>query len=359
MQFFTPEHQACFRQAIPHLLDWYQQNKRSLPWREDPTPYHVWVSEIMLQQTRVEAVKHHYTRFLSRYPTLSALADADPEELAKYWEGLGYYSRMRNLQRCAKTVVSQYDGVLPQEYDALLKLPGIGSYTAGAISSIAYGRPYAAVDGNVLRVLSRVFANDAPIDEQKVKTDCFALLNAVMPHDPGAFNQSLMELGATVCLPNGTPDCEHCPIAFRCKAHAQQDELAYPVKKPKKARKIEQITYLLILTDEGFLLHKRPGTGLLASLWEYPNLPGHLHEHEVIRYLQSRGGAGFTLTPLPAKKHIFTHIEWQIAAWFVRLPHLPLTDNEVFAGEEQIRASYALPTAFDQYDRKALINEIK
>ncbi len=354
MLFLTEQNQSIIQSAIPQLLFWYRQNKRALPWRENPTPYHVWVSEIMLQQTRVEAVRDYYTRFLSRYPDIETLSDTDADELAKYWEGLGYYSRMRNLLRCAKTVVEQYDGRLPQEYDALLKLPGIGSYTAGAISSIAYGRPYAAVDGNVLRVLSRLFACDAPIDEPKSKNDCFTLLNAVMPSDPGAFNQSLMELGATVCLPNGMPLCESCPILEHCKAHANGNMLSYPVKKPKKKRRIESLTYLILKTPQGFWLHKRADTGLLAALWEYPNLPTKLSQAQVAEFLSTRGVSTAKINPLPEKKHIFTHIEWQITAYAIECDHLILFDNELFATEDEIRSFFALPSAFDKYDRNAL-----
>lgn len=354
MHFLNESNRLHIKALIPDLLCWYQKNARVLPWRKDPTPYHVWISEIMLQQTRVEAVKEYYSRFILRYPDVKTLADTDEDELAKYWEGLGYYTRMRNLLRCAKILNEQYDGILPDEYEKLLTLPGIGSYTAGAVSSIAYGKPYAAVDGNVLRVLSRILAFDAPIDEPKTKNDCFSLLNSVMPKEAGIFNQSLMELGATVCLPNGAPLCESCPVRIYCMAQEKNIQLDLPVKKPKKKRRIEDITFLIIKTSQGFLLHKRPLSGLLASLWEYPNFPGVLTKEQVSDELIKRGAAIQEIRKLADKKHIFTHIEWNITAYAVICRGISPKQNEVLAFEDEIVRNYALPSAFDQYDRTLL-----
>lgn len=350
----TSQEITLLHDALQKLLDWYAQNARVLPWRQSPTPYHVWISEIMLQQTRVEAVKAYYTRFIARYPDIASLADADPDELSKYWEGLGYYSRMRNLHRCARVLCDQYGGILPQSYEELLKLPGIGSYTAGAIASIAYGKPVPAVDGNLLRVLSRLLADPSPIDDPKTKQNCFALLSEVMPDDAGSCNQALMDLGATICLPNGAPLCESCPVRDCCKAFQSGIQQTLPVRKPKKQRRIEQITFLLIQTPDGFLLHKRPDTGLLASLWEYPNLPGKLTPEQVTAYCSDRRINMESVKPLPDKKHIFTHIEWQITGYYITARRFAPGENEVFASEAQIRAEYAIPTAFDQYDRTAL-----
>lgn len=338
----------------PSLLAWYHQNARILPWRSDPTPYHVWVSEIMLQQTRVEAVKGYYQKFMAVYPDIFSLADADEEQLAKCWEGLGYYSRMRNLLRCAKLVCEQRNGILPNEYSQLLKLPGIGSYTAGAVASIAYGKKVPAVDGNVLRVLSRILSIDTPIDAPKTKQMFFDLLLDVMPDEAGAFNQALMELGAVVCLPNGAPLCDACPVKDFCTAHQNANELAFPVKLPKKTRRIEQITYLLLRTPHGFVLHKRPNKGLLASLWEYPNLPGKCDEAEILSHLQSKQVQVNSIQKLADKKHIFTHIEWQITGYLIDCIYPVLDENEVIASEEQMQQEYAIPTAFDQYERSCL-----
>lgn len=339
--------------AFP-LLTWYHQNKRDLPWRADPTPYHVWISEIMLQQTRVEAVKEYYRNFLHHFPDIDALADADEQLLAKCWEGLGYYSRMRNLSRCAKLLRDAYDGNLPSDYDALIKLPGIGSYTAGAIASIAFGQKVPAVDGNVLRVMSRSFADTAPIDEQKTKNFWFDALLAAMPEDAGSYNQALMELGATVCLPNGAPLCERCPVKPFCIAGKTGSYANYPVKKPKKARRIEQKSYLILRCDEKYLLHKRPDTGLLASLWEYPNLDHHASEDEIIAEVQKRGGKLLAIKPLSDTKHIFTHIEWQIKGYLVEAASILPGENEVLVTEQELKEAYALPSAFDKYPRNDL-----
>lgn len=339
------------KNLTPNLLDWFAANARKLPWREHPTPYHVWISEIMLQQTRVEAVKGYYARFLTRYPDIQTLADADPEELAKYWEGLGYYSRMRNLLRCAKLVCDQYDGILPSEYRLLLKLPGVGAYTAGAVASIAYGEPVPAVDGNVLRVISRVFADSSPIDESKTKTACFDLLLRSMPDKPGAFNQALMELGATVCLPNGAPLCETCPVSAFCAARAAGTQLAYPVKKPKKTRRVEEITFLLMQSPQGTLLRKREDAGLLAGLWEYPNLAGALNETQILEYLAERGVQPKRIERLPEKKHIFTHIEWRITGYRIICEQIFPIARERVVSEAEIAKTCAIPTAFDKYPR--------
>ena len=223
------------------LLAWYRENKRQLPWREEPTPYHVWVSEIMLQQTRVEAVKEYYTRFLQALPEVKDLAQCPEEQLLKLWEGLGYYNRVRNMQKAAIEIVEKYGGVMPADYEKILALPGIGSYTAGAVSSIAYGIPRPAVDGNVLRVITRITENPEDILKQSTKKKVETALQEIMPEDcPGDFNQSLMELGATVCVPNGMAKCEQCPVAQMCQAHAHKTVLEYPKKTPKKQRKIEE-----------------------------------------------------------------------------------------------------------------------
>ena len=225
------------------LLSWYEENKRDLPWRRDPSPYHVWVSEIMLQQTRVEAVKGYYERFLSALPGIEDLAACPENKLLKLWEGLGYYNRVKNMQKAAKEIVLKYNKEIPADYEKILALPGIGSYTAGAVSSIAFGLKKPAVDGNVLRVISRITENGDDILKQSVKKRVEQELEAVMPEDrPGAFNQSLMELGATVCIPNGMAKCSDCPVSHLCKARANGTVLEYPKKASKKKRRIEEKT---------------------------------------------------------------------------------------------------------------------
>ncbi len=315
-------------EIIPYLLHWYDYNRRILPWREDPTPYHVWVSEIMLQQTRVEAVRGYYDRFLASLPDVKALAEAEEEVLLKLWEGLGYYNRVRNMQKAAKILVEQYGGEMPADYEAIRLLPGIGDYTAGAISSIAFGLPFPAVDGNVLRVLSRITGSEEDIAKDKTKQAVREDLLRVMPKRSGDFNQSLMELGATVCLPNGKPLCEQCPVMHLCKAFHEGRETELPVKSGKKERRIEKRTVYLISCGEKILLHRREKKGLLAGLWEFPNAltEGNSTETEELqKKLQIELQAGLqtesqtladrikvTVTKGKKAKHIFSHIEWHM-----------------------------------------------
>ena len=259
------------------LLAWYETHARVLPWREQPEPYRVWISEIMLQQTRVEAVKPYFARFMEALPTVRDLAEVPEENLLKLWEGLGYYNRARNLQKAARVIQEQYGGVIPSSYEELLKLPGIGSYTAGAIASIAYGIPVPAVDGNVLRVISRVLASSEDILKQSVKKQMEESLKAVMPADrASAYNQGLIEIGAIICVPNGQPKCGECPLASICLGRKQGLLDSIPYKTPKKPRKIENRTILLIESDGAYMIRKRPEQGLLASLYEFPSLDGHL-----------------------------------------------------------------------------------
>ena len=253
----------------PALLEWFYKNRRSLPFREDPTPYHVWLSEVMLQQTRVSAVLPYYYRFLEALPDIPALAACEEERLHKLWEGLGYYSRVRNLQKAAKLVCAQYGGQLPADYAALLALPGIGEYTAGAIASISFGLPVPAVDGNVLRVFSRLYNDLGVITEPAVKK---AFTARVMEHQPpekaGDYNQALMELGALVCVPNGAPLCGQCPLAEVCRARAAGTTAQLPQKAKPKPRKIVPVTLALVESPAGFLVQQRPQKGLLAGLWQ-------------------------------------------------------------------------------------------
>ena len=271
---------------VKPLTEWYRQNKRSLPWRDRHNAYYTWVSEIMLQQTRVEAVKPYFRRFTEELPDPAALAECPEEKLLKLWEGLGYYNRVRNMQIAAQTVVEEYDGVLPASYEKLLSLKGIGSYTAGAIASIAYDIPVPAVDGNVLRVITRIIEDDGDIMKQSVKKRIENKLQEIMPGEyPGDFNQALMELGAVVCVPNGEPKCDVCPVAFCCGARAHGTIDRFPVKAQKKDRKLEDRTVLVIQDGEKTAIRRRPSRGLLAGLYELPNLKGHLSEEEVLESL--------------------------------------------------------------------------
>lgn len=330
------------------LLPWYEQNKRNLPWRQDREPYHVWLSEIMLQQTRVEAVKGYYERFLHRLPTIEALAEADPEELNKLWEGLGYYSRVRNLQKAAKQIVEL--GGFPREHKEILKLSGIGDYTAGAIGSICFELPTPAVDGNVLRVCSRLTADFSPIDKPQTKKDLTANLTTVYPKGRcGDFTQALMELGATVCVPNGAPKCELCPLAHICLARRDGLTGELPVKTPKKPRKQEDMTVFILECDGCFALNKRAGAGLLADLWEFPHVPGTLDAEAALEQLSTWGIEPEEILRSSDKVHIFTHIQWNMHGWYIRCGN---TNSFVWAKERELDDVYALPTAFRQFRLK-------
>lgn len=338
------------------LLAWYDKGRRILPWREEPTPYHVWLSEIMLQQTRVEAVKPYYDRFLKALPDIKALAEAEEEGLLKLWEGLGYYNRVRNLQKAAKQIMEEYDGKMPAEFEELCKLPGIGSYTAGAVSSIAYGKKAPAVDGNVLRVLSRIMLDGRNILDAKVKKSVEQELYFVIPdHRPGDFNQAMMELGAMVCLPNGKPKCEECPLRGFCGAYRQGCMMEYPKKAPKKARKAEEKTVLVMQDETRVALAKREERGLLAGFYEFPCLPGKQSDRQVLEYLKRLGFVSLRIQKIGEAKHIFTHKEWHMTGYLIRTDELANQKTAaekagfIFAEKEEIERNYPLPSAYAAY----------
>ena len=339
--------------AAEPLLSWYDKNKRTLPWREDPTPYHVWVSEIMLQQTRVEAVRGYYDRFMKALPDIAHLAQAKDEELLKLWEGLGYYNRVKNMKKAARMIMEEYGGVMPEEYEDLLKLPGIGSYTAGAVSSIACGRRAPAVDGNVLRVLSRLKGDGRDIARQSVRDDVTEELWRDMDTKrPGDFNQALMELGATVCIPVGAPHCGECPWERLCAAHREKRELDFPFKTPKKPRTIEEKTVLVILDENRAALQKRPEGGLLGGMYEFPCLSGHLSRRQVLAYLKDEGLSVLKIEKLADSKHIFTHKEWRMIGYAVRVDELADRKNSgdlIFAKKQEVRDKYPIPSAYSAY----------
>lgn len=341
------------KMAVP-LLAWFARSARVLPWRSEPLPYRVWVSEIMLQQTRVEAVKPFFERFTAALPDVAALAAAPEEKLLKLWEGLGYYNRVRNMQKAARVVIKEHGGALPADYDKLLALPGIGSYTAGAIASIAYGIPVPAVDGNVLRVTSRVLANDDDILKQSVKSAMERDLAAVMPKEQaGAYNQALMELGATVCVPNGQAKCERCPLASICEARRLGIEMELPKKTPKKARKIEDMTVLLLKEADCIGIRKRGRKGLLAGLYEFPNVKGHLNQDEVLSYVKSLGISPLRVQPLEEAKHIFSHREWHMVGYLVKIEEVEgaLEEPLLFVEPERTEREYPIPAAFAAYTK--------
>ncbi len=332
------------------LLAWYDTRRRILPWREDPTPYHVWLSEIMLQQTRVEAVKPYYDRFLRELPDIASLAAVEEERLLKLWEGLGYYNRARNLKKSAIQIMEEYGGSMPSDRRELLKLCGVGSYTAGAIASIAFGQPTPAVDGNVLRILSRLRADGRDILDARVKNSIEEELSGVMPKDrPGDFNQALMELGAVVCVPNGSPKCGECPWQELCLARRQGRETAYPVKSAKKPRRIEEKTILIIQYGQLFALRKRPDRGLLAGMYEFPSLEGHRSEEQVLEHLRRTGVVPLRIRALQPSKHIFTHREWHMTAYLIRVDDLAGMGDYVFVEPDKMKNEYPVPSAFAAY----------
>ena len=357
---------------LPELLvPWFETHKRSLPWRDTGDPYDVWLSEIMLQQTRVEAVKGYFLRFRKALPDIRSLAACPDDELMKLWEGLGYYSRARNLKKCGGILVDRYGARLPADHKALLALPGIGPYTAGAIASIAFGIPVPAVDGNVLRVWARITGDPSDIALPETKKQVEKEFSGVIRDyageggSPGTFNQALMELGAIVCVPNGAPLCRECPAAGICAALRQDRIGSLPVKSGKKPRRIEEKTVLILQDGERFLIQKRPEKGLLAGLYEFPSLPGFLTAEEVLAKIEALGLEPVRITPLPSAKHIFTHVEWRMQGWLVKLAAESRVEETLlqqtgrdswirphrFVTREETESAYALPSAFSAYAR--------
>ena len=373
--------------AVEAVCRWFDENGRSLPWRETADPYRIWLSEIMLQQTRIEAVIPYYRRFLEAFPDPASLALADDGTLMKLWEGLGYYSRARNLKKAAQVIVRDYGGALPPDADLLRSLPGIGAYTAGAVASVAFGLPEPAVDGNVLRVVSRICAMEDDVLLPAVKKAVTEALRAVYPmgKDAALFTEGLMELGEVICLPargggKGGPDCSRCPLRSMCRARAEGDVSRYPVRSPKKERRVEERTVFLLRSSDGrYCLRKRPGEGLLAGLWEFPGLPGRLvlsaqtaqvplpgmdsdgeeeavSPEDVLRRLlpgaaQAVTGAAY----LGEAKHLFTHVEWRMTGWEIGLAGTPenLCENgAVWADPKTIREELAVPSAFRVWMKK-------
>ena len=340
---------------IPPLCIWYEANQKPLPWREDCSPYHVWLSEIMLQQTRIEAVIPYYQRFLAELPNVEALASVSDERLMKLWQGLGYYSRARNLKKAAICIVEDHHGILPDSAEALRKLPGIGDYTAGAIASIAYHKPEPAVDGNVLRVIMRLMACDDDIMLPATKKAVTAALRTVYPEGKNAslLTEGLMELGETVCIPNGQPHCEHCPVRDFCKGYESGNPSAYPTRNVKTGRRIENRTVLLLRVEDRYAIAKRPSKGLLASMWEFPNHEGKLTADEVTALLSSQGIKVKAITPCGDAKHIFSHVEWHMTGYTVQCENM--SPDYLYATPDEIAAQYAIPTAFRLYSDKILL----
>lgn len=344
--------EPLFMEAVEPVVRWFRECKRDLPWRHNISAYHVWVSEIMLQQTRVEAVKSYYERFLKELPTVRDLAEVSEDKLLKLWEGLGYYNRVRNMQKAAQQIMVDYDGVFPDEYEQIRELKGIGNYTAGAISSFAYGIPKPAVDGNVLRVLSRLTGSDADIMLASTRNRMEQALEEVIPYDAASdFNQGLIELGAIVCVPNGAAKCEICPLQTFCRARIEGRIEELPVKKKAKERRIERKTILILKDGNTVAIKKRPAKGLLARLYELPNVEGHLNIEQVVEHCKSIGLTPIRVKEMGKAKHIFSHVEWHMIGYQVQVDELEKNckDTVIFAKEEELENVYPIPTAFGAY----------
>ena len=333
---------------VQPLLDWYDAGHRDLPWRSEPTPYRVWVSEIMLQQTRVEAVRGYFSRWMNALPDIPALAAADEAVYTKLWEGLGYYSRVRNLHRAAVLLCEEYGGELPADYDRLLSLPGVGEYTAGAVASIAFGLPVPAVDGNVLRLAARITGSRLDVLDAKNRKIFRSWMAAAMSQErPGAYNQALMDLGATVCLPSGAPLCGDCPAGGFCLARQEGCQARLPVRSPKREKRTEHLTVFLLRRGAAAALRQRPDTGLLAGLWEYPHVSGALTEAEAARQLQMWGVSPTKWTKKLSARHIFTHVRWEMTGYVVEVDGLG--PGDWLWAEAQQRERLAIPSAFEKF----------
>ena len=343
------------------LLNWYKNNRRILPWREEPTPYHVWLSEIMLQQTRVEAVKGYYSRFLETLPDVESLAEASEDTCLKLWEGLGYYSRVRNLQKAAREVMARCGGKIPSTALELKRLPGIGQYTSAAIASIAFGEKIPAVDGNLLRIYARLAMYEDSIRTPAAQKKAAEYYAQRMPESEAAagkdnpcgnFNQALMDLGNAVCLPGSAPDCEQCPIAGFCRIHKERPgrEAELPFIPAAKEKKTERLTVFLIRNGEKTAVRKRPARGLLAGLYEFPNTSGALGDSEAVAWLRENHVEPVRVRRICDAEHIFTHKKWIMRGYEV------ITDSFedrpipfIMADPEEISNKYCIPSAFVSY----------
>lgn len=348
-----------YSEIVEYLLDWYELNRRILPWREDPKPYYIWVSEIMLQQTRVEAVKPYFDRFIGELPEIKDLANVKEERLLKLWEGLGYYNRVRNMQKAAITIMEEYGGFLPSSYEELIKLNGIGPYTAGAIASIAYQIPVPAIDGNVYRVTKRIAGSFDDITRAGVQKELEKDLMAVMPENrPGDFNQALMELGAAICIPNGVPFCDKCPVMHLCRGFHNGTMCSIPVKPAKKQRKLDDRTILVLEYQDRIAIRKREEKGLLAGLWELPSLDGkygiqkieEVFKNNTLKFYHNE--TYYTIEGLGEAKHIFSHVEWRMTGYLVHLNEPLIGNNLTWVTRDEIKEKYTLPSAFVPYMKR-------
>lgn len=332
------------------IVDWYPKKARILPWREDKNPYHIWISEIMLQQTRIEAVKEYYMRFMKEIPTIADLDKIEEEKLLKLWEGLGYYSRARNLKKAAMIIVRDYQGNMPSSYEKLVELPGIGEYTAGAIASIAFQEKITAVDGNVLRVMARVLKNSSNILLPKTKKEMTEKLKAILPKQAGIFNEGIMELGETICLPNGKPLCRKCPIAKLCIAHQEGVEESLPIREKNNKRKVEKRTVFVFQNEDKIAIRKREEKGLLASLYEFPSIEGHILEKEIREKIKRWNLQSESCQYLTNYRHVFSHKEWDMVAYCVVVKEK--SEEFLWVTQAELQEKYPLPSAFVPFQKE-------
>jgi len=351
----TTENSRQQKRLIDHKMDfagkilsWYHKNRRAMPWRENPVPYHIWLSEIMLQQTRVDTAMPYFHRFIEKYPDIKALAQSDEEELLKYWEGLGYYNRVRNLRTTAIDLVENHEGKLPETYLELLKLKGIGEYTAGAIASEAFGEKVSAVDGNVYRVMARLLGVREDIKEKVVMDLLKDTVKNVLPEkEVGNFNQGLIEVGALICIPNGSPKCGLCPVKEYCVAYEEELQDEIPRKKKPKAKKVEERTVLLLEYNGRYAIRRRPEGKLLGGLYEFPHEEGFYEKNEVEDLLKEMNLQPVSIGSIKDKKFLFTHIEWRLKAYHIKVKKP--NDDLLFETRESIKEKYTLATAFREY----------
>lgn len=344
------------------ITKWYLENKRDLPWRKDQNPYHVWISEIMLQQTRIEAVLSYYQRFMKELPTIESLSKVEDDKLLKLWEGLGYYNRARNLKKAAIEIMEKHHGTFPNTFEEIISLPGIGEYTASAISSICFSLPEVTIDGNVLRVYTRVFEDNSIIDQEKTRKQIREKLMKIVPKNSGDFNEGLMELGETICLPNGIPKCEICPLKDLCQSRKNKTSLNYPVKNPKKEKKIEHLTVFMLIKENKILIEKRMQEGVLQGLWQFPNINQVMTKKEVEEYCNYKNIHPIKIEKGISYTHIFTHKKWVMNSYIITLDNKENLEG-IFVTKEMMEEAYSIPGAFQPFKndfiKRGVANEKK
>ena len=340
--------QEHLQNIVKPLLQWFETNKRDLPWRKDRHPYHIWISEIMLQQTRIEAVKKYYVNFMKELPDTESLSLVAEDKLLKLWEGLGYYSRAKNLKKAAELIMQEYGGRFPDSYEQLLKLPGVGEYTAGAIASICFNEKVTAIDGNVLRVISRVLGSRKNVLLPKTKKEIDQKLQKILPEQSGMFNEALMELGEMVCLPGAAPECTRCPVQSDCIAHRDNLTAEIPVRIKKLKRKREEKTILVLMTENNRIaIEKRTEKGLLSGMYQLPNLNGFYSEEELKSILREWQLTSMKISFLKNAKHVFTHIDWHMKGYLVTVEQQ--CSQFLWVSPQELSEKYPLPTAFQTF----------